>query len=100
MRRGEEMLKDWQVQRKTQGMALIISRLADALRRHALRSPYMLVKQSADDSLPASGRHCVCVCLWKGDMCVESFLNDFLENLTFPLETQTKPELKVNLERL
>ncbi len=52
------MLKDWQVQRKTQGMASIMSRLADVLRSHARRGLYMLVKPSADDSLLA-----VCVCL-------------------------------------
>jgi hypothetical protein len=60
------MLKDWQVQRKTPGMALIMSRLADVLRRHARRELYMLVNLSADDSLPPV---CVCVCLWKGGIC-------------------------------
>ena len=55
------MLKDWQVQRKTQGMASIMSRLADVLRRHARRGLYMLVKPRADDSLPAV---CVCVCVY------------------------------------
>ena len=47
------MLKCWQVQRKTQGMALIMSRLADALRRHTRKGLYMLTKPSADDSLQA-----------------------------------------------
>ena len=60
------MLKDWQVQRNTKGMALIMSRSADVLRRHVRRGLYMLVKPSADDSLPAV---CVCECLWKGGMC-------------------------------
>ena len=54
------MLKDWQVQRKTQGMALIMSRLADVLRRNARKGLNMLVNPSADDSLPAV---CVCVCM-------------------------------------
>ena len=53
MRRGAEMFKEWHVQRMTQGMALTMSRLADVLRRHARRGLYMLVKPSADDSLPA-----------------------------------------------
>ena len=59
------MLKDWQVQRKTQGMALIMSRLADALRRHARRGLYMLVNPSADDSLSA-----VCVCAFGNVVCI------------------------------
>jgi hypothetical protein len=59
------MLKDWQVQRKTQGMALLMSTLADVLRRHERRGLYMLVKQSADDSLPA-----LCVCAFGKVVCV------------------------------
>jgi hypothetical protein len=71
------MLKDWQLQRNTQGMASIMSRLANVLRRHAPRVLYMLVKPSADDSLPAvcvcvcvCALLCVCVCLWKSSVCV------------------------------
>ena len=42
------MLKDWQVQRNTQVMASIMSRLADVLSRHVRRGLYMLVKPRAD----------------------------------------------------
>ena len=67
VRRGVGILKDWQVQRKTQGMSSIMSRLADVVRRHASRELYMLVKPSADDSLPAV---CVCVCAFGKVVCV------------------------------
>ena len=64
VRRGVGMLKDWQVQKNTQDMASIMSRLADVLRRCARRGLNMLVKPRADGVCV-----CVCVCRWKGGMC-------------------------------
>jgi hypothetical protein len=46
-------------------MALIMSRLADALRRHARRGLYMLLKPSANKSLPI-----VCACAFGKVVCV------------------------------